>query len=828
VPAGHRRALTLRNPELLATLMEAYYIDENLDSWGLEGGVRRHQGRRNGIGQPAFEYYFGGFWQLFQTAPHRTSVRVLNNILNHGARSRVRALSQKGGTERFEGLSADVGVKAAENGAALDLNGTPRLYAGDSHVWSWYRGTTVGPYSAMSALLAMERVAEGWLTQGVSPATLVKVLLEGCENLAVPGMLFGLLVRHLEKVGTALDPFLAEPLVWELEFGRVMNEYSGLRARTEGLVNLERRRWSPREVSVWLITHGGKERVAVLKDLADKLVINGDRLGIDQALTKNWAANLDSDRYEMTQHGDDYYLQVVPPPEVQAAQEEYATYQEQVQTSMRLQNRYWGSAKHDADYSPPTNAEIALDLVSGRALLEADGGLLLVQPLDAVAHLACVAVQRAVVGEMDALGEEGEFVARLVIDLALSFKNTEDQRHEGQYFTLGADRAVALALPAFIRPALAELMATIGASLDDVVEAGLAMAGRASLETRLYLARGCDVVWAAPCSGTPCMHSTALSWLVETVRGAEIGPWNQEGQRLTRVPIEGDVAGRLQELNGESIDLGMLDPAIRGLGSAAAANHCSTDDASTLLASFLDVQRRAMLAHNRNGWSADDRGTHSLVAARSLLEVCATNGALEPILAHLDALSPDSGLMMNFLHGLAAAGAESGRLADAARSLWPTLFIHALGYMHGDPSPYLDKDWGHWAAAALLPEPLAWTQGLYNELSGPPIDWVRAEDLAEMVETWLPIGRGQLMCVDALIRVLRKLPVAEQVTRGLGWVAELCIQDGRVTVKKSWTSNEWLKEIRSIADELNRLDGWQMLVDSMVAAGNQELAPYSR
>ena len=44
----------------------------------------------------------------------------------------------------------------------------------------------------------------------------------------------------------ALDAFLVEPVIWKLEFSRHTNEYSGLRATTEGLVNLKRRQWTPR------------------------------------------------------------------------------------------------------------------------------------------------------------------------------------------------------------------------------------------------------------------------------------------------------------------------------------------------------------------------------------------------------------------------------------------------------------------------------------------------------------------------------------------------------------------------------------------------------
>jgi hypothetical protein len=108
------------------------------------------------------------------------------------------------------------------------------------------------------------------------------------------------------------------------------------------------------------------------------------------------------------------------------------------------------------------------------------------------------------------------------------------------------------------------------------------------------------------------------------------------------------------------------------------------------------------------------------------------------------------------------------------------------------------------------------------------IDWVIADELIDLLEPWLLIGRGKRACVDALIRLLGQLPMIDQISRGVTWVANLCIQDGRVTVKQSCTSNEWLKEIRPAAEEHGRLAEWQKLVDSLVVAGNEDLAPYSR
>ncbi|MFI1577602.1 hypothetical protein [Embleya sp. NPDC020630] len=830
------RALAQKDPELLATLMEAYYIDDE-PNWHRDEGVRRHHGRWTGIGPPFFQYYFGGFWQLFQTAPLRTSVRVLNNILNSGARARVSTLSRHDSTDELVGSldardenadgQTENGVSEAR-GAVLSLDGTARLYVGDSHVWSWYRGTSVGPYSAMSALQAMERLVDAWLSQGASPRKLVAALLDGCENLAMPGMLFGLLARNIENIDTELDPFLSEPVVWELEFARMTNEDSGLRATTEGLANLERRQWTPREVAMWLLTHGEEERAEALKKLADKLVENGDRLGISRQLTKNWAASLDSDQYRLKQYGDEFYIEVEPPPELRAAQEAHAAQQETVQTGLRLQNRYWGSAKHDAGYVPPSSEEMAADLAAGRALPESDGDLVPTGPVNAVAHVVRAAVERAATGDMEALGNEVHFVIEFVIGIASSFRDVEDQRDDSQYFDLGADRAVAQAVPAFLTPALAAPLAAAGATTEDVAEAGLAMAGKASLETRLHLARGCDVVWATPCHSDPCLHRTALNWLLETARIAEIGPWDQDAQRRSSVRIAGDVAERIRQLSHDTIDIAVLDAAIRGLGAAASTVHCCTDDAATLLTTFLDVQRRTMVAQENNGWAADDRGMHTLVAARALLEGFANSGDAGPMLEHLDALRADAGLMTNFLHGLAAVGAEDERLAEAARAAWPSLLRHAIGYLSDDLSPYRDDHWGDWAAAALLPEPLTWARGLYNEIVGQPIDWVRAEDLVESIGDWLPAARGQVKSVDALVGMLWKLPEEVQATRGVQWVSDLCIQDGRVTVKQSRLLNSWLKEIRRTAEEVGKLAEWQILVDSLVVAGNEGLAPFSR
>lgn len=828
------RAVAQHDSELLATLMEAYYVDDEEYSCHHDEGVRDHQGRWKGVGGPFFMFYFGGFWQLFQYAHFQTQVRVLNNILNSGANARVRTMSRLSTDlfalpvdERGEVVTDGEGA-SEERGFVLNLDGTPRLYVGDSHAWSWYRGTTVGPYSAMSALQAMERVIETWLDQGLSTERVIEIVLDGCENLAMPGMLFGVLVRHLDKVGDALDRFLAEPVVWELEFARRTHEYSGLAARTEGLVNLDRRHWTPREVAAVLLTTGNEGRAEELKKVAQALVDNGDRLGLPRETTMNWAASLDAGQYKLTPVHEGLRIEVELPAEPRAAQEAHAAYQELVNTSLRLQNRYWGSVKHDDDYVPPTSEEIAADLVAGKSLLETKEGAMPTRPADAVAHVIRAAVERATAGDLTAFGDEFAFATEFVLGVASWFHDVEDQRDEGQYFDLGADRAVAQALPAFLTPALAEPLAAAGGTIDGVADVGLTMAGKASLETRLFLARGCDVVWAAPCDSDPCIHRVVLDWLLETARSAEIGPWDQDTQRRSPARIDGDVVARLKELPGDSIHISLLDAVIRGLGAGASTDHCVATDAATLLDSFLATEARAMVVHEEKGWTADHRGAHTFVAARALLQGYATNADSAPVLGHMDVLRADASLLASFLHGLAAAGAENERLADGARRLWPAVLKQGLTYADDEESPYKDHHWGDWAASALLPEPLPWATGMYNEVVAAPIDWVHAEDLRELVEDWLPLGRGEMKCVDGLIGFLTRLPVQVQVVRGIAWVSDVCIQSGHVKVAVSWSLNNWLKETRNTAEELGLLADWQILVDTLVVAGNEGLAPYSR
>ena len=258
-------------PDLLLDLWSSsYYIDKE-DKWergysGRDDGVREHKWR--GIGAPMVAWHYGPFWQLVNRVPVG-ALGFINRLLDHGTRVRVQKLSDLNGDNMFgaERPIAEPDMQALE----LDLPGlgTCRL-VGEGDAWSWYRGSTVGPYPCLSALLAVERFVDHVHTLAMNLRTLVAVLLKDCNNLAMPGLAFGFLVRHVDEVTDELDPWLGDPRVWELEFSRATSE-SGYHVQGPDPQDTHEgtnRRMLPTEVSIQLaaraVAAGDEERIGRL------------------------------------------------------------------------------------------------------------------------------------------------------------------------------------------------------------------------------------------------------------------------------------------------------------------------------------------------------------------------------------------------------------------------------------------------------------------------------------------------------------------------------------------------------------------------------------
>lgn len=830
------QALASYGNGFLADMVLAYYLDDEDDGnrgYGHDDGVRDHHGLSFGL--PLAASFRGPFLSLFR-GDLRRGASTLNRILNHAATVRAEVLE---GHDRR--LGEDTLLGSDNYKTELSLTGSPRLFVGDSGTWNWYRGTGVGPYPCMSALQALERVCDEYIDAGVPLDVLVDILLTDCENVAMVGLLVGILVRHLEKVGSLLDPFLAEHAVWHFEFARVAQEYSGLRASSEGLTGADRRNWSLREAAAWLVLKQPDredELRLVGQRLVEKAQRNLENLGAsvpksavetELATVRSWASGLDKSTYSLRETDDGYVVESRPPAEVSAilsaGMNGFMRYAE----STRLIVRYHID-QEKGDAKAIAVGDMITDLNSAVSLLE-DGsatGDLRVDGWDAAAAVAAHALTQHLINGKTLPRDSLSIAADILLRVGEGHAPRVDRDIDTSYFSQGADRSAARLLPLLLTPAASLVRQAVdggdGSTAYQRVEKALAKIVRTNvLEARLFLARGLDSVWNIECTGDHgCVHHIGLGLAIDTMRDCVFGEWDNERQRQSIDTLADPIIDTLPTVADPNIYVARLDAAIRALGAAGAANICVSPDARAVLDVLLDAQRRGLLAHDR---TVDARGTHSLVAARALL----TLGDEPRLMAHVDAYVDHATVLDQFLRALGAAAEEEQRRADAARRLWPQVVDRILNAAKAGHTPFDRASHGRdYTLAALLPNPAGETTYLHSEFQNTPIVWWTPIDWASLIERWLDLADGKAACIDRLIVFLESASsTVEQVRLGVPWVRRAVLSNPQAAARQCYSLTRWLIDIRMVAEAVGASNDWQRTVDALVVAGEGRLAPYS-
>lgn len=814
----------LYDAQFLLELTEAYYIDHRGDrGWRHWNGIREHEA--GGYLSRGLSYWgYGPFWVITRLCRTEDWVPVLNRMLNHAANIRCRSNDGSGSVD--ENLSFK-----------LSFDGKERPYVGDTSVWGWYRGNTNGPYPCMSALQAIERWVDDVIAQDVAPQDATMALLAGCENLAMPALIVGCLVRHLEKSSTALDPYLREPLIWEFEFIRANTEAIGFaRATDDGITNADRRQWNIRDVARLLVVRADSERRAELKEVGAQLISKAGSLDIRESTVLGWAATLDAANLRTSEAADGGYLISFEQPKEVAAElaplrAEYA----RNNALLGLQNKYWGRPRHKPhDWTPPTPDELAADLAAAKDLFEDPPEVAASDPLLAVAYVAAASVKAAAAGHAEAFGEHATFAITTVLGVLGSYADSGENDTDSLEFDndLGTRGAAASAVPDLLLPELAGHLAAAGATLDDAAAAAATLGPLASTEACLQFARGCDDAWAHPYSGDPCIHVMAYQWVLDLARACEIGEFDNEAQYSPRLFIEGDVMARVPDIQPDKLDTARLSATIRAVGRAACSSACVAPLALEDLAELLTAQSSAMVLQETSGdvFYIDDRGAQTMSAARALLHISqGPEASVEPLLQYLTTLTPDSHLLSAFLRDLASVGAETQELAAAATDVWPAVMKHVLDQVEQHMNIYDNHDtFNDFALSHLIPNVGGSTETLHHEFGHQTFDWVNAPDLVHLVPRWVPFAAGRHYCLLELIRLLRRLPLEQQLTPGLSWVADVCLSNPAKQLPAYAPMDEWLVEIKPEADARGAGADWLSLVDRLVYAGNKTLATFSR
>jgi len=570
--------LAKRDAALLAELAEAYYIEpeENPFGWGgtlMDEGIRSH-GPSGLLGRQAASYR-GPFLSLLRADPNR-GLAVVERMLRRAARDRTQILGD---------LDSRAGRRPTEMGVRMSLLGSEsRLYVGDAHVWYWYRGSAVGPYPCVSALLALETVIDEWVRFGVPLRKIAIWLVESAQTLATPGLLFGFLVRHIEKVTDELDDFLAVPEMWELEFTR--NVHEGMLhvqgPDAEDLHGRERRKWLPYDVAGQLVTtaasRGDEAGLERLRGVSRRLLeASGEDPRPDQ---RQWAAALDWDSYEVQPHESGYMVSLQPPAEVAEA---LAPVQAESRLTMQmytLMNRYRLRALTPYRSAPaalPDESVLSSDVESANEL----ANHLADEPLDhvrlSIAGLAASVVHGAATGTP----VDPELLSGAV-ELLI---NSVTQPYLGEFpidrsiYPDGADRKAALALPAALLLMVRSAQEG-GPSLGEVSQGELEEALRASaaslfLEVRWNAAEGMRMLLEHPCGRLPdrsCWHEVVWRTIEAASRSTVLGEF--VNMRRSVVSLEGDLVDALTARPDADLMLTHIAPAAAVALDAAAAPSC--------------------------------------------------------------------------------------------------------------------------------------------------------------------------------------------------------------------------------------------------------------
>ena len=810
-------SLVRHSPALLAILTEAYYIvlPNEDDPWQqenpmFEDDIRSHVNHGRGLMDPLASWQYGPFTHLLSADPN-LGVRTINRILDHAALARVKQV------ESYP--DPNVGLDKDKSERDLELPGIgQRTCAGDSHVWRWYRGSSVGPVPCVSALLAVERFADDLLDAGLQLQEVSEFLLRGCHNLAMPGLVVGLLVRHLDDLHDELDIWLSQPDVWYLEFDRIANEghlhIQGLDA--DDAIWIESRRKTLAEAVTLQMT---SSLVKSEQERIESLIERGRRLmqkarqsipgldpsddsrdyKVDSLITvANWASAFDPDNYRFERLPDGRIaFEVQLPKELAAAKESQDQKMKQVEKHLHLLYTYGHLENRRSE-----SKTIREDLAHGRSVLEnpSDDSADMLVGSAAVAASAILAYSD---GKLDLDPSEAGWASSLLLACAFR-KSNEWFAVEASMYIMGPDRSAAAAMPALL---ILAAKGTLGIPGRRRVSDGL-MACLTSpyLEVRRNTAEALKETWQAECAKAglmrTCFHRVALQAVETGIRDCGLGPRGRDGRRPV-VKLRGRVLTALQNLSADAINLPRLGAPLLALSDAASSNCCIAGDAKRTLIVVLDAHARAALRQDPRYFLRRSQRDHMHSAASAVFSLAA-GGDSEPLVRQLGALMENTAALQNLLQSLLEVATYEQPMRVKLPIVWPRVMTTVLDAL--DAGAELGSRHFHTerALAHLVPHPQVTAGDLRMDLTerNATEEWINPASIGELVERWLARAHGWPLCVDAAVQLIRTGEPGWQGSSGLEWIDSLTEDAGDRLANQCWLLVDWLQEVSSI-DQLH-------------------------
>ncbi|RXZ70265.1 hypothetical protein [Agromyces albus] len=821
-------SLSLANPKLLLELAEAYYIElpDPEDEWRGYGvaddGIRDFQ-HGLGIGAPGAAWYYGPFFRLLNTVP-ADAIAFINRMLDHAANFRVKKL---------HGYGDDSAHVDEPEGVELDLLGLgARHYVGDGHVWSWYRGSTVGPYACMSALLAMERFSDHLLEQVGLPARgIAEALLRTAHNLATPGLVCGFLTRHPEEAGDLLDSFLEYPEVWRLETGRVVSEHFSVRdPDADRLTGKERRSYTPHQTVAAMVIEArlrnDDRRLSKLAAVGAALLEkrraetpNAGGTAESFAVVEGWAALFRFDNYSATATDDGVIIQFERPAEIEKVLAPGNRELQSIEAMYRLQNQY--AIHNDTPQDWPTES-LPEDLSVARQL-DADDAIPagFYEPENPLVAVAAAAVRaKALEASSFDPGDMG-WAVQAIMWAATNPATDALGDYSGSMFVMGADRAAASSVPLLLLETFDGLV-----ERDSVHESLQALGTSRIDEVRSILVTGCEPLWGAVCdidatTGACSRHWPAWAAGMTGLAAARLGPWSSEEQRRLVDPLRPPFHLTLATIADDDILVNYLRTPLQMMVDARRVP-CLVEQVEVLWTPLWDTYRRGLLHWWSKGYDHHTHRTHEPIAGR-MVQVW-VEGDRDILAAYIKSFAQDANALHLLFDGFATVFTYSDALRANLAEFWPWALGVALDALGDARELRREHLWFDYMVAALLPAPNA--RSGESDIDGVFLrarqNWLQPEAINGLAERWITLSRGEPKAVDAVIKFAKSSPPAWQVSVALTWIEQLI--DGRFgqIANHLWYLEEWFTELR----QSGLLTGsartqYHRIVDGLAAAGDR-------
>ncbi|MFK0235331.1 hypothetical protein [Streptomyces vinaceus] len=796
--------LAMTDPDLLVELASAYYLPHPDRPGRFIGRTRRRRmGEHEFLGSPTHsraDWARGPFLCLLQAAPEH-GLRLIEAVVT--------------------GTLKELSTTADEPGVTADFLGTgPRCYAGTSRSWYWYQGALDGHQPCMSALMALERWLEREIARGACTVpSAARLVLAWVGTLAGLGLAYGLLLRHLDTITDELDEFLAVPLIWELEIGRIV---AGSMFR--GGNDLPGGRWlkhSPVEIAMTLVADAvhadNRQAVARLKAVADRLRSAAPD-GAAGSTVKSWADHLDLERFRLVRHGDQMAIEALASEADASVLERHRAEADLTSLKYGLINRYALHRSLPYRVSAPVLRDpdrLAADLRTARELhggpTDESGGA-----SDGWCAVAAAAVHAAAIGRA-LVAEDLQWSVNVLT--AAVYEPVDTLYGPNATQPWAGNRLAALALPILLAPP-SDACELPPIDTERVAGAVVHSTAHPMHEVREYAVEGLRPLWSTRCSADHPRCHHGLAWrAVESCVRQSLEPGASPSPPRTGDTSSASLAAALVFRKGEDMDPVVLRPAVSAVLEAARTPHCCRALAHELRGPLLDAYVRA--AQVRGVEWHPEQGAN---LGASLLRAADAEPAVLIRFADRLVISPPA--FSHLLQALKTAATYESDLVRPLAANWPYLMELVLT----QPLPVAvdqdDEDAHRFARHdyrtmrwEIIPNPVVsmMDRDLDGTLREARRRWIPLALVADLIEDWTAQVDKDWSALDNLIGFLKAQPTHEQVDPGLRWVRQLSVDRFGAVASSGFLLVDWLKDLHHEVTAAAR-SHFQAVVDGLSLA----------